>query len=404
MSLGSFKSLVYGFIAAHTLASAPLAGEPALTADEKRELGFLAEGYLNNRESFRFLTCRYQITRGKASTREEALKGQLTEMTTQNAFWLVRDKLVRHDLEPDPRYKHKDPRKDMTTAPVGNGKGVGFLPPGSVGAHYLSDGAFQLGYSPLIRGANLYIPTEQGIGIIDGTPLSMGWTGDHEQYNPGVMLRQCIAGERPGRLEGMQRVGDVETMSVSLDQWKEHGPYRLYFDPERGFLPILSLHWYYADHKERGGFEYRITDIKQCSHGRWFPYRIVGMPAPEEPVASRKVLIIAVTDLDVDTPPRIEDFYVDLPKRTQVGETAPAYAFISMGKNERINVGDLPRLHERCALNQRREERREAIRQYTQRRRRLSTLGIAGGVALAVLAGLLGLLYIRRRRKEEIGM
>ncbi len=325
----------------------------AFAADERDALGVMAQGYLSNREAFQWIRCRFRMIRGRAASVEEALKGNISNPIEYRGLWLVDGPNVRYELVCDPAVLEPALKKlktgDREEGPQvkepekrGRRRVTASLPCSS--EYCLKNESYSLGYSPLIAGGNLHPKDSPNRGGIRVTPFSMDVMGPDEMSGPANVLQDCVRGKFFGRFDGREEVRGVEVLVASAGKTEATLRLKYYLDPNRGFLPIYL--WDTNPTTGRKLCEAYITDIKECSHGRWFPERSVvvfGVGA----TPPFKTQEIKVLELDVDNRPSKRDFYLDLPAGTQISIPTRSQ-WVTFAQDERVGLDDLQRLHQRC--------------------------------------------------------
>ena len=176
----------------------------------------------------------------------------------------------------------------------------------------------------------------------------MGIMGPEEVLNPGRQIKGYLKQE-PDRVKylGTKKVDGVECMVVQLRPIVE--PHErlveYYFDPRRGFLPILIKETDTSNGKVSRLA--KILDVKHCSNDRWFPMKSVLMDDPEQ--NPFRVDRYEVLELDADDRPADDLFFLDLAKGTEVnipGKQGPYLVFLDSPR--RVfgrNLEDLQRNH-----------------------------------------------------------
>lgn len=325
-------------------------GEAELAGTDRDAIGVMAEGYLSNREAFQSIRCRFGLIRAKAASVEEALEGKFTEPIHYQGLWLVDGQRVRYELMCDPEVFNSAMERAETgrkgTVPTESGSPSMVAVPCTSEFH-LSDGSFSLGYSPLIRGANLRTREMPNPAAIRKTPFSMDIMGPNETTNPGSVLRACLDGRLVGRFDGTEEVMGVELLGAIAGRTPETLRHKFFLDPKRGFLPIHVFDTYVESGKRI--YEAYITDVRECSGGRWFPERSVVVwdvdSSPPFPIQE-----ITIVELHVDTPPSGGEFYLDLPEGTRVSVPGRS-EMTTLKSDERVGLRDLAELNARCVAD-----------------------------------------------------
>ena len=317
MSLRFAGFCAVAFLAASTECVLSCVASPQ---EEQKALGALAEGYFNNRQAFRAINCRFEVVNTNATTVEDALAARFVgKQMTHYGLWLVNGANTRYELLCAPtvksaveealREKRKAIREERS-----KGRSESTISVECVDELYLKNDDYYMSYGPLILSANLFSKeTARPVGIRK-TPFDMGVIGADEISNPGRFLKDCLGGRFVGRFFGTERIGKAELL-VTTVECKGFADYKYGFDPNRGY--VLA---YYASKDNKSGRRYEeafVTDIKQCSEGRWFPMRsvVISYSDPKAPLA---ITEFRVVQLDVDHGVAQEEFYLDIAAGTQV--------------------------------------------------------------------------------------
>ncbi len=352
-------------------APAASGGQQAPAAVEKltgREaLEAMADGCQRNSDSFRFFTCRFEVVRQKADTIEDALKGDFHEPTTrigqtEYGLWLVNGEKVRFDLTNDEatlkatREKMRSPEPQDVT-PQEDGSNLMSIP-GSA-HYYLANAEFTLRYGPVISCVNIANKKVHQMGI-RRTPLDMDTLLKGGIATPAWSIRTALKGEivpsfdgskhyngrRHVQYDGTEEVNGVRTMAASVGPTPDSMMMKYFLDPRRGFLPVH--HWSRDPRTGEKMLALFITDVKECSGGRWFPMRSVVISNPDSN-GPFSVTEFKVTKLDVDNPPPDDQFYVDVAAGTQVSVPKEP-RLVNLKQDERIGLDQLKPLYDRCEL------------------------------------------------------
>jgi hypothetical protein len=300
----------------------------------RAELAVAAEGYMNNRESFGFFSCRFTVTTGKAQNIQEALNGNLTDPVVSEAYWIVDKKYVKYEVTGDEALLTKARAKPR----VGNTVALPFCPEG-----FLTDGIIQMRHSPPIKGANIWPPGVAGSGM-GMTPFGIGIMASNDVMNPGKVLRACADGKVFGRYDGSKQIDGVELLMFFRGDGED---YRLkyWIDPMQGFNPIQIT----GQSSQTKSLEYRaFFTYRQCEGQRWFPVRGLVVWYPERSDPPFNVREIKVTELNTATPPALSDFYLDLPEKTQVSDPKNPAGYFYVKGQERVKLTDLQGVFDRC--------------------------------------------------------
>jgi len=348
------KALVRNCLCATVVACATVAISARAAVDEERTaLGALAEGYLANRESFRFIDCRFEYRFAKASTVQDALRGRFTSKgAIRYGHWLVNGSNVRYELICDPAvtmavraHVEQEMKKARTAGPKGGTNEVKIECADMLGL--VNHDSFSMSYAPILVGANLYPREDAKHALISLTPFNIDIMGTNERVNPAFLLRECLSGKLVGRFLGTERINDVPVMVARVETGEKGVLTKFGFDPVRGYLPV-----YISDHNEKTGkmnYEAFVTDAKKCSNARWFPMRTVLVSSPDSK-PPLNVQEVKVVKLDVDNEPALDRFCLELPKGVQVSVPGRP-AWCTLTKTERIAAADLASLYARCVAH-----------------------------------------------------
>ncbi|SRR5579875_2151378 len=316
-------------------------GEDDKLAEQKRLLLIASEGYRANRESFRTISCRFRVTDAQSDSVEEALTGKIRIASSHEYLWHVNENNVRYeDLCDESLYKQNllkgIERKDSEI-------GAPCLP-----SARLTDGSIHLIYSPVSNTGNIRGPSNPGRGI-DITPFNIGGCfGDDEKYNPSVMINNVFKGELICLDHHDKLINGEEMISVSVGKSPTQPHYDFVFDVAHGFL--LKQITIYSEAMMHG----YVTEVKKCSHGRWFPMHSILIVGKKAPFFVKEVKVV---DLDVDNPPKEEVFALEMPKGSRLVNPSDMRSVIEFGATKRVTLKDLPTLLKKCqsALEQRKK-------------------------------------------------
>jgi hypothetical protein len=118
-------------------------------------------------------------------------------------------------------------------------------------------------------------------------------------------------------------------------------------DTKHGYLPVL--HRLDCSHKDgrQVSLIYRLSDLRACSDGRWFPGRLQSAQEPVPPNTHVTAHDLVVTDLDADGRPSDADLSVPVPAGTRV--VGPDRKWLVTRRDESVGPADLPGLFDRIA-------------------------------------------------------
>ncbi len=330
-------------------------------------VGVIAEGYLQNRESFTRIDCRFDWVRGTANSIDEARQGKIADFRQHRAGeWFVDGPLVKYQLHCDPSdleadKKHaEDEAKRMSrersrTLDRPNAQGQGRISINCFERTFLRNGEYSLKYNEMMLTGNIFGPADwdgEGIRI---TPFNMDVLGADEYANPGRNLRDAIGGLLAYRFLGAQKIDGVNLLVVEVGNVEgvakpPQGRHvdikiRFAFDPQRGYLPIRHIQ---TNAKGQAQFEVRLLGVTKCSEGRWFPSDVVCVFSPD---AKPPLLVdrLTVRSLDVDHAPARDRFQLRMAAGTQVCITVPGpVAFFNLDGARTITPDDLKGVYERA--------------------------------------------------------
>jgi hypothetical protein len=373
------------------------AQEKSQSPDTEQYLKIIIEGYRQNQEAFNAFTCRFRRIYGQALTVEEALQGKLKRRCEVQGLWQVHGEKVHFSLQGD---KHSVP---VVTVKDDTKPNFFFGFPALGDAEILSNGSYTISCSPWYGIGNIFSPQSPFLFNEEGPfPLERGCPADQ--------IKECLAKKFPYRYEGMQEVKGRRLMTVWISTPSQDDPNRLearlFFDPQRGFLPIQCEYKQFSSQQPTRDMWNIITDIRECSENRWFPMRraklIKHWPGKDwRPVISDfdkpfyEVWIIEVNELDLRAPAD-EEFTAELPAGMLISDPVSQGHFY-LPAPLRVGLKDLERIWQRCRLPTT-EGGLEVLEQQPSRPWGLLLVV----TVLALLAIALGL-SMRLRRRKAIG-
>jgi hypothetical protein len=371
-------------------------------------LRVIAESSLFNREAFPFVTSRFRMVHGTADTEGQAIaSGPEDDILVVDGIWIVNDGEVRHEIHVDAEYIKEKMREaaqsqadseastlrvDIKFWPLkqiwGKGQGIRF--------------------SPTLHGGGFRPPDSNGPQITI-TPFDMiGSMGRDESLHPARLIHESFDEEDVlCQVDGIEDIEGRKLVVVShtYRDSPERARCTFWFDAERGFLPVRMIREY--DDPKKRLVKTVVTEVRECSNGRWFPIRTVkmGFPAPGQAEKSIEVFDLRVTELDVDTPPSGDMLAIEIPKGALLHNGVEPNSQITIQADRRIGVKDFDELGECMGI--RREERFQEVEQMQpvelsdapMSARRWYLIG--GGVAI-LLAGML-VLWFRWAREQRSG-
>jgi hypothetical protein len=315
--------------------------EEAPKADKEAQVRAAIEGYLENRNSFAFLRCRYTYTVASAPTLRDALNGtNYVDAAVSRRLLLVDGPRVLHVEDVDPEVVNKALKASVRKQ---GGRAIASVPFDTSG--YLSDGPNKLDYSPRLRCANIVTPEAPHLGTA-ATILALGNPTPQFRDGPDYELELCKTGKVIFWPEGLREIEGRPAVCVLFGNAKKQRTGHYAFDIERGFLPLRIVTYEVAKNREYGA-QY-LTHARECSRGRWFPMRSVNVTYP--PGRGRfLVRETKVVELDVDKRPRKADFTLRMEAGTAVLNPLDRKSLgFRLKQTEDVNVADLPRLLEMC--------------------------------------------------------
>jgi hypothetical protein len=308
------------------VAWADVKGDPA-------PIGVATEGYLQNRQSFAFLTCRFRIINATAKTVEDAFQGNYLERQAEVAgYWVEHGSKKRFQLGCDP-------------ALIDQAKKRGDERPPCPTRDYVTDGKYRIDLRINLKSANIRPPGLQHDSSCELNPLDMSLC------DPAETLQAAMKGHASFvRFDGTQKVGEAEAM-VFFRSVPDYYNETFFMDPKRGFLPIQEIS---ASHKAPDGqlretMIMRMLDIRRCSRDRWFPIRSIKVNKSVNPQGPHHVSEFQVLDLDVDNPPPDSAFDMVIPAGYQVFNIAKKDWLIVLPKDERVRIDELASVDDRFA-------------------------------------------------------
>lgn len=278
---------------------------------DRDAIGFAAEGYLDNREAFPFLRCRYTVVNGMASSIDDAVEGKLAKRVVREGVWVVDGDRMKYELVCDPAVVKeglREARKAVMETQQDGTSSANYASVPCLDKKVLKYGEFilttgSLGFATIQSGAEATTS-----GGVRETPWGINIMGPDEILNPGAQLRACLR-NKPENAEylGTENVDGVGTIGVSLRFKGNPNDMRMEyrFATSRGLLPIRIDDIDAATGKVRRSA--RIVEAKECSNDRWFPTKCVLIYDLDEKPPYR-VERYEVTELEVDSPPSDEDF------------------------------------------------------------------------------------------------
>ncbi len=406
---GSFSSrclIVTGLLA---IAATCHAGE------EAERLTAIAESALFNRNAFPFIDCRFVLTHGTCDSENEPIAdGPRRVLLSSQGTWIVRKDEVKYELEVDPTVEQQRVREAIaaetakTKDTPAKGRVTVALGMKFVSRRVLWNGTNGMSYTPLMAAGALFRPDERGPSI-SITPFDLvGMMGPDESRHPGSLI--AARDKTDGvtcRFAGSDDVGGRNLLVVSYDETsgKQQVRSRYWFDPERGFLPVQMTRQY--DDPSCTRTKVVVTDVRECSGGRWFPMRSVAVlsPGTAQPDDKLDVFELVVHELDVDSPAPDVLLALDIPQGARLHNGVEPNSQDTLQKPRRICIADLRDLEE--DMSRRAEGRRVEHAQYEQQAQPLEepeggTNWLAITASAAALLFVVTLLWLRHRRQKGL--
>lgn len=217
-------------------------------------LSAIADGYQQNRESFRAFKCRWRLSVGRAPSLAHARANDLTSRQSADGLWIVRDDLWRFEMTPAAApTRLSDEQAVVASGPFLFTKALA------------RDGLFLM-HSPTMGSVNISVLDP---GTILLTPFDMGIMGSNERGAPNRLIRDATW---KCRYAGVYEAGEAQ--GVLLEASAPQGGNTTHFalDPLRGFLPLSAWN---TNQDGSELFRAEVTDFRDCGDDRWFPARSV---------------------------------------------------------------------------------------------------------------------------------
>lgn len=353
------------------IVAAVLTCNPACWASEETDrLDVIAGSTLSNRKAFAFVNCRFVLTHGKSDREEPSVaRGPLRVKLVGNGIWIVRQDQVRYELRIDPTIERQQVEKGIaaqlaldTAEKKDEDKNriIEFdIDMKFMSRKVLWNGTQGMRYSPMLSGGGL-LPPDQAGPEINMTPFDLvGMMGRDESRHPGSLIEQSK--NRSGiscRFDGTEQVRGRDLLAVTYDDSSGTHNVRskFWFDPERGFLPVQMTKQ--SDNPNSIRTKVVVTDVRECSGGRWFPMRSIKILSrgPRQPDKELDIFELVVRQLDVDTPPTDKMLAIDIPKGARLHNRVDPLSQGALRKRQRVSVADFGGMKE--DMSQKAEKRR----------------------------------------------
>jgi hypothetical protein len=309
----------------------------------KNEIQALAQACLVNRQAFPFFTCKYAFTVASAESIQKAIRGEFANTpppATSAIRWIVDKEWVLYDEICDPGILKEAEDKARLSAPAAGTFAVST--PLASNAN-ITDGSYKLTYMDGMKSANIFDPSHN-VQPHRTTPFAGNMMGENENGSPGNLLNDCIQGKRVCHSITTAVLDGRTMIAVDLGETAEKVTRTYWLDPDKGFLPVRGS--IYAANGEETLRCY-WTDVGRVSGERWFPSRWVAVSLPNR-AGPYRVRELKVTLLDVDKPPRPDDFKLKLSAGASISDSRNAYAGTTIKTEEFIRPDGLKALHQRC--------------------------------------------------------
>jgi hypothetical protein len=371
MEMFPMQRLVFFAITALTLGYFVVAGR-ADTQGDRNAIGFAAEGYEQNLQSFRFLTCRFLYILGTTLSDEDARKGKIAARVVAQGLWIQDGPKKRFRLSVTP--------KQLEAALKNRG-----APPGPT-HDYATDGKVRVNVSPMTQSAHIQPSGFHRPALAEQNPFLMGG------IQVSVLLRESLdpKGQILCRFDGARDWEGIKTLVFATGDAPDKFKETHFLDPNRGFLPVHRHLKYTLPHGTIDSRNY-VTEIRRCSQDRWFPTRSVRIIGPSDGKTPLQVHEYRVTELDVDRPPPESAFDLVLPKGYQISDASRRDWLATVPADDRVPIRNLDQVSERYEALAREHEakRQEARARLAQPNRWLPLLRGSAGVLVLVAAGLI---------------
>lgn len=312
----------------------PSLGFDGNVSDGIEELQIAADGYLHNRESFRYIHCKYRIRFGTADTAEAAqTRGPAVVEVVLNGTWTVRDEstsLVLANLD-----------KADTAAPGSSSWSI-------CDNRHLTDGKLHLAFYGPMNGGSI-MPVESAVDGIDGTPFDLWCMGKNEEANPGRLIQLILAQPRNKRTTALEIIETKPFLRFGTRPLDFPGQQQIEYvlDPKRGYALVdRILTSRHTDAPEASIDRVKVTDLRECSSRRWFPMRAVQF---EKYPATGKFQVreFLVDELDVETRPTDSMLAIELPKAALINDLRSGGSQIELAEPWTIDVGTLGKIYQK---------------------------------------------------------
>lgn len=313
----------------------------AASDDAATKARFAAQGFLANYSGFEFYTCEMRIRAGKCGSLQRAIdSGPETDVATGTANMVVDGPLLYYKRSTDDEVKF-DP-----TLKVGSMQ----LP-----AQWLLRGENQtLSGNPLLGGVS--IQQSKADSVPNGWQLGADmttWDGAGALASGASGLFGNYVSSRPNTGNPFSIEEDVEILGVRcLGVTVTSGPIiaEFFVDENRGFIPLKTQLCVTGDKNTPMTIMF-VTDIQQCSQGRWFPMRAVAVSLNgAHEGGNHHVREIVVTHVDADQRPSRDAFSMELPAGMSISDPNGAPSQYTLHEKTTVTLANLPMYYERISL------------------------------------------------------
>lgn len=311
----------------------------------------LAEAALDHRRAWEFFKCSFTIAVGTAADEESAVRAGPADAQLADGILVVDGPRIRFESNLDEATRAKERFTQIATEDKGNGRkrviarsSLRINP-----ARSLWDGARGVRYGTLGNIVTLTAPDAGGPRVVT-TPLDLaGNMGRDEERHPAKSILKskedaairCV-------FRGEERIDGHDCEVIDIDEQilpgKDGSWHRtVYFDTERGCLPIKMEMWVSTPDAVT---TVRVTDVRECSRGRWFPMRTVKVRRSKGAQADEHLDVteIKVTQLDLDHRPQRSDFTIAVDGGALLNDNVHRGGQLVIASNRAIGLDDLDEL------------------------------------------------------------
>lgn len=341
-----FQSVVV-IVAIGTLAHyAHAQSPPAKDKTGDNHARVLLEGDWANSRAFRAFRCEYTITKGTAASRAKAIDGTMEKEEVTEVEWLVNEDKECWSFRADDTAAEKVLKAEAA-------KGAQGVVAGSfaISQFFLSNGREQIGLASAIGLANVHT-SDNPRSQRDFLPWGASAMGPGDKHNIGRDLLNGLD-EGTARYRGTEDFYGAELHQIEWTDGSRSSTYSV--DPRRGYLPIRCVT--INPGAVQVTIEMIITDAKECSRGRWFPWRALELLQQSNLPHIPLVREFRIKKLDADNAPPDADFRISLPRGTRVVFPHDVTAVFVAEATTNVGLSDIPKLIERGAAESARRRR-----------------------------------------------